>query len=59
MIDTIIIEAMNFNANEYVKYKARLKSEIRRYIDNNDTSTMSDSEVLEFVLENVIVSQSR
>ena len=32
-----IIEAMNFNANEYVKYKARLKSEIRRYIDNNDT----------------------
>ena len=49
-----IIDAINFNANEYVKYKARLKSEIRRYIDNNDTSTMTDSEVLEFVLQNVI-----
>ena len=49
-----IIDAINFNANEYVKYKARLKSEIKRYIDNNDTSTMSNSEILEFVLQNVI-----
>ena len=26
-----ILNALNFNANEYVKYKARLKSEIKRF----------------------------
>ena len=49
-----IRDAIEFNSNEYVKYKNRLKKEIKRYVDNNDTSGMSYGEILELVLESVI-----
>ena len=49
-----IRDAIEFNSNEYVKYKNRLKKEIKRYVDNNDTSNMSYGAILELVLESVI-----
>ena len=49
-----IIDALRFNADEYIKYKNRLKKEIKRYINNNDVSTLTDSEILEFAIQNVI-----
>ena len=49
-----ILDALEFNSDEYVKYKNRLKKEIKNYIDGNDTSNMSYGEILEFVLEAVI-----
>ena len=47
-------DAIEFNSNEYVKYKNRLKKEITRYVDNNDTTGLSYSDMLELVLESVI-----
>ena len=49
-----IRDALEFNSNEYVKYKNRLKKEITKFIDNNDTTGMSYGEILELVLEGVI-----
>ena len=49
-----IVDAMKFNGDEYLKYKNRLKKEIKRYIDINDTTSMSDHAILEDVLQNVI-----
>lgn len=49
-----IRDALEFNSNEYVKYKNRLKKEIKRHVDNNDTSNKSYGEILELVLESVI-----
>ena len=47
-------DSIEFNSNEYVKYKNRLKKEIKRHVDNNDTSNKSYGEILELVLESVI-----
>ena len=49
-----IVDAMKFNGEEYLKYKNRLKKEIKRYINSNDTTTMTDHAILEDVLQNVI-----
>ena len=49
-----IVDAMKFNGDEYLKYKNRLKKEIKRYIDANDTTVMTDHAILEDVLQNVI-----
>lgn len=49
-----VVDAMKFNGEEYLKYKNRLKKEIKRYIDNNDTTIMTDNAILEDVLQNVI-----
>ena len=47
-------DSIDFCAEEYVKYKNRLKKEIVKYVDNNDYSNMSYGDILELVLENVI-----
>lgn len=49
-----IKDSLDFNSAEYVKYKNRLKKEIKNYVDNNDTSNQSYGDSLEFVLEAVI-----
>ena len=49
-----IKDSIDFCAEEYVKYKNRLKKEIVKFVDNNDYSNMSYGEMLELVLENVI-----
>ena len=49
-----IVDAIRFNGEEYLKYKNRLKKEIKRYINNNDTSSMTNHAILEDVLQNVI-----
>lgn len=49
-----LVDAMRFNGEEYLKYKNRLRKEIKRYINNNDTSVMSTHNILEDVLQNVI-----
>lgn len=49
-----VVDAMKFNGDEYLKYKNRLKKEIKRYIDANDTTSMTDHAILEDVLQNVI-----
>ena len=49
-----IRDALEFNSNEYVKYKNRLKKEITRYVDNNDTTGLSYGQMLELILESVI-----
>ena len=49
-----IKDSIDFCAEEYVKYKNRLKKEIVKFVDNNDYSSMSYGDMLEVVLENVI-----
>lgn len=49
-----LIEAIRFNASEYDKFKARLKSEITKYFSIYDISSLSNEYVLEKVLRNVI-----
>ena len=49
-----IKDSMDFVAEEYVKYKNRLKKEIVNFVNSNDYSTMSYGEMLELVIENVI-----
>ena len=49
-----IKDSIDFCAEEYVKYKNRLKKEIVKFVDNNDYPNMSYGEMLELVLENVI-----
>ena len=33
-----IVDSLEFNSDEYVKYKNRLKKEITNYVNNNDTT---------------------
>jgi len=49
-----IKDSIDFCAEEYVKYKNRLKKEIVKFVDSNDYSGMSYGDMLEVVLENVI-----
>ena len=49
-----IKDSIDYCAEEYVKYKNRLKKEITRYVDNNDYEGLSYGQMLEVVLENVI-----
>lgn len=49
-----IKDSMDFVAEEYVKYKNRLKKEIVNFVNGNDYSAMSYGEMLETVIENVI-----
>ena len=49
-----IKDSMDFVAEEYVKYKNRLKKEIINFVNGNDYTSMSYGEMLETVIENVI-----
>ena len=49
-----IKDSMDFVAEEYVKYKNRLKKEIVNFVNGNDYSAMSYGDMLELVIENVI-----
>lgn len=49
-----IKDSIDYVAEEYVKYKNRLKKEINRYVDGNDYEGLSYGDMLEVVLENVI-----
>ena len=49
-----IKDSMDFVAEEYVKYKNRLKKEIKNFVNSSDYTAMSYSAMLELVLENVI-----
>lgn len=49
-----LVDALRFNAREYEKYKNRLKKEIADYYANYDTATMSNEQILERVLRNLI-----
>jgi hypothetical protein len=49
-----LIDAIRFNAEEYSKYKARLKKEINAYYALFDTDTLSNEYVLEKVLQNIV-----
>lgn len=47
-------DSIAYCAEEYVKYKNRLKKEIVNFVNNNDYSEMPYGEMLESVVENVI-----
>ena len=49
-----IIDAIRYNAEEYIKYKNRLRKEIKRYIDGNDIIGLTNSNILELAIQNVI-----
>jgi len=49
-----IIDSLRYNADEYIKYKNRLRKEIKRYIDGNDILGLTNSNILELVIQNVI-----
>ncbi len=49
-----VVDAMRFNGEEYLKYKNRLKKEIKKYINSNDTTGLTNHDILEDVLQNVI-----
>lgn len=49
-----LIDAIRFNADEYIKYKARLKKEISAYYTLFDTNGLSNEYILEKVLQNII-----
>ena len=49
-----LVDAIRFNAEEYIKYKARLKKEISSYYALFDTDTLSNEYVLEKVLQNIV-----
>ena len=48
-----LIDALRFNANEYEKYKNRLVHEIENYYDMQDTSGLTNEQVLDQILRNV------
>ena len=48
-----LIDALRFNANEYEKYKNRLVHEIENYYDNQDTTGLTNEQVLDQILRNV------
>lgn len=49
-----LIDAIRFNSEEYIKYKARLKKEINAYYTLFDTTGLSNEYILEKVLQNII-----
>jgi hypothetical protein len=49
-----LVDAIRFNAEEYMKYKARLKKEISAYYTLFDTNGLSNEFILEKVLQNII-----
>jgi len=49
-----LVDAIRFNAEEYIKYKARLKKEISGYYTLFDTNGLSNEFILEKVLRNII-----
>jgi hypothetical protein len=48
-----LVDAIRFNAEEYMKYKARLKKEISAYYTLFDTDGLSNEFILEKVLQNI------
>lgn len=49
-----LVDAIRFNAEEYMKYKARLKKEISAYYTLFETTGLSNEFILEKVLQNII-----
>ena len=49
-----IVDALRFNANEYIKYKNRVKSEIDKFYQNRYTEGATVQSMVEEVLKNVI-----
>tara|TARA_B100000963_G_scaffold357008_1_gene378271 strand:- start:2305 stop:21015 length:18711 start_codon:yes stop_codon:yes gene_type:complete len=49
-----ILDAIEFNHKEYIRYKNRLKSEITKYLDTVNPDDYSNEFILEKVLRNVI-----
>ena len=49
-----LVEALRFNANEYGKYKKRFFKELENYFNIVDFSEVSNEEILEKVLRNLI-----
>ena len=49
-----LIDAIRFNADEYIKYKLRLKKEISAYYTLFDTNGLSNEFILEKVLQNLV-----
>ena len=48
-----LIDALRFNANEYIKFKNRLKHEIEKFYVEKSTTGLSNEYILEQVLRNV------
>ena len=48
-----LVDALRFNANEYVKFKSRLRHEIEKYYTEKSTTGLTNDYVLEQVLRNV------
>ena len=49
-----LVDAIRFNAGEYIKYKARLKKEISSYYTLFETDSLSNEYILEKVLQNIV-----
>lgn len=49
-----LVDAIRFNAEEYMKYKARLKKEISSYYALFDVTGLSNEFILEKVLQNIV-----
>ena len=48
-----LVDALRFNANEYVKFKNRLRHEIEKYYTEKSTTGLTNEYVLDQVLRNV------
>ena len=48
-----LVDAIRFNANEYEKYKNRLRHEIEKFYDSRPTDNLTKDYILEQVLRNV------
>jgi len=48
-----LVDALRFNANEYIKFKNRLRHEIEKYYNTNATTGLTNEYVLDQVLRNV------
>lgn len=49
-----IIDALRFNGAEYEKYKNRFRSELTKYYNTTDTSSLTNEQILEAVLRRLI-----
>lgn len=49
-----LVDALRFNANEYIKYKNRLINEINKYYSNEFNEDLSVEETLENIIKRVI-----
>lgn len=49
-----LLDALRFNAQEYIKYKNRLRSEIAKYYQTEYNPNLTHEEILEIVLRNLI-----